>query len=251
LNIVLFYALEVDSQIFEIQCSKSQLQFQVGGSTVNKLSLRGHSIFLVKLASGSSRSGVIAAALLQRVQVDFIVSIGPCGDVSGKKRVGDWHVIERVIGWQMGRNGIPDQVRKEEQGWGKILEFKDIEMKQFLPNITKSVLLSGDAFISSADFARQLYETLGGNLVDMNLSGIALAAHHFGIKRQLHLRVISDGADESAGDDFQNFVAKYDGKGGSFILDILGSLPPDVSDPMNYDNLRKLLEPRDGAGTTD
>lgn len=247
MNIVLFYALEIDSQVFNGHCGQYQLQFQVGASNVSKVNLRGHSVFSVKLASGSSVSGVIASALLQRIQIDLVVSIGPCGDITKSKRVGSWHKIGRVIGWQMGRNGSVDQVKKEDQEWGELLELEGVDLNQFLPSFSRSILLSGDSFISSADFAGQLSETLGGDLVDMNLTGVALAAYHFGITRQLHLRVVSDGADESAGDDFQEFQNKYDGKGGSILYSILSSLPPDASDPMRYDNLRQLLEPRKNA----
>lgn len=244
MNIIVFYALEADSQVLIGRCTKSQLQFQLGASNINKVSIGGHSVFLVKLASGICRSAIIASGILQRIQVDAIVSVGPCGDLSGMKRIGDWHLINSVIGWQMGKNGEPDQVNLDQQTWGKIPMIAEADAYKIVPKIKKSVLLSGDAFISSADFSTQLFQALGGDLVDMNLAGIALAAEHYKIIRQMHLRVISDGADESAGDDFQNFTTQYDAIGGVFVHDILSSFPPDITDPMNYENLRSLLKPR-------
>jgi hypothetical protein len=58
----------------------------------------------------------------------------------------------------------------------------------------------------------------------------------------LHLRVISDHADDHADADFRNFVSTYPGTGGQWVAQLVKTLPADPADPLNQPNLKKLLE---------
>lgn len=58
----------------------------------------------------------------------------------------------------------------------------------------------------------------------------------------LVLRVISDHADENAGETFAAFTKSYDGEGGRMVYDIVMKLPVPLNDPSAHGELRKLLE---------
>ena len=63
------------------------------------------------------------------------------------------------------------------------------------------LLVTGDQFVNSGNL-RESLQAKGGQLVDMEGAALAKVAHHYNIPL-LALKVISDHADESAGNDFE------------------------------------------------
>gem|GEM_PF-2736597 len=62
------------------------------------------------------------------------------------------------------------------------------------------MLVTGDQFVNSESM-RESLQTKGGQLVDMEGAALAKVAHHYQVPL-IALKVISDHADESAGEDF-------------------------------------------------
>ena len=69
------------------------------------------------------------------------------------------------------------------------------------PELKRGVLVTGDQFVNSGS-VRESLQAKGGQLVDMEGAALAKVAHHYQIPL-IALKVISDHADESAGDDFE------------------------------------------------
>lgn len=61
--------------------------------------------------------------------------------------------------------------------------------------------MTGDQFVASGS-TREVLQAKGGQLVDMEGAALAKVAHYYQIPL-IVLKVISDHADESAGDDFE------------------------------------------------
>jgi len=100
---------------------------------------------------------------------------------------------------------------------------------------------SGEQFISSMELRDEIHNATQCTAVDMNLFGLhsALALHRI---PSIHIRVVSDNADENAVQDFKQFIRGYQGDGGKILAEWVQSLPPDTTHPSQYPNLRTLFE---------
>ena len=56
-------------------------------------------------------------------------------------------------------------------------------------------------------------------------------------------RIVSDRADDRAGEDFKTFTARYDGSGGRWIAELIRQLPPNPKAATSYPALRELIAP--------
>jgi hypothetical protein len=97
---------------------------------------------------------------------------------------------------------------------------------------------SGELFINTNLQRLELAATAG--IVDMNTYGIETAAKAWRVPC-LHLRVISDLANESAKEDFLKFEKTWAGDLGVAACQVVQNLKPDPTHPRSYDALRKLL----------
>ena len=101
---------------------------------------------------------------------------------------------------------------------------------------------SGEVFVASGSYRQQLREQTHADAVDMNLFGLltVCADHHVLL---LNWRIVSDRADDSAGEDFRKFTQTYDGAGGKAVAELIRHLPPNPNSPESYPELQKLLQP--------
>jgi nucleoside phosphorylase len=75
----------------------------------------------------------------------------------------------------------------------------------------------------------------------MNAFGLLAALEGTNVKI-LILRVVSDFANERAGEDFSAFLKTYKGEGGAMVADLIRKLPVGQNEPAAHEALRKLLE---------
>jgi adenosylhomocysteine nucleosidase len=178
--------------------------------------------------------------LLARHQCDLAVSVGPVGALDQALKVGDVVKIDRIIAHQRGswKNG---QFQQSEKARWQLELPERFPPDDWIKSLKKVAVASGELFVADAGFKSELRARTGADAVDMNLFGLqtALDAHGIGA---IHLRVVSDGADETASEDFAQFVSKYDGALGKRVAQWINSLPADSADPQNYPELKKLLE---------
>ena len=78
-------------------------------------------------------------------------------------------------------------------------------------------------------------------IVDMNTFGVETAAAAWKVPC-VHLRVVSDRANEAAREDFLAFGKTWDGRCGALAWQLLTSLKPDPTRPKTYEALRQLLQ---------
>ena len=102
-------------------------------------------------------------------------------------------------------------------------------------------LVSGEAFVASSEKREELARQFKAQIVEMNAFGLLSSVQGTGAK-VLILRVISDFANERAGEDFAAFLKTYQGEGGKMVAELVKMLPIGRDEPAAYDGLRKLLK---------
>lgn len=144
----------------------------------------------------------------------------------------DWINIQRVAAYQTSWN----------------LEFKDFQSPQFgsaeltkwWSQLKQASCASGEQFVSSSEQARLIKNQSLCQVVDMNLYGILSAAALQHVP-SIHLRRVSDHANERAAEDFSDYTSKFDGEIGKQVARIILSLRLPKSDPEAHEEIRKLL----------
>lgn len=194
------------------------------------------------MGSGPVETATSAEALLARFQCQQGFSVGPIGRLSNKLKLGEWYRVASVIPYQRG-------------AWTSVgFEFKGALTRQQDAEHTRTNLLpgllgklesisvaSGEVFVSSTSYHEQLAQQTGADAVDMNLFGLTSVCsdHHLPVQ---HWRIVSDNADNDAGEDFKKFLQQYDGAGGKALAEPIKNLPADPNSPQSYPELHKLLQ---------
>jgi adenosylhomocysteine nucleosidase len=235
--IAYFYALDADLGAL-VKAGKIQgTPRMLNNQPVSVVRVGAHDVLAVKMGSGSVRTAATAAALLAKFPCDLALSTGPAGGVSDRLLVGQWIRVPEVVAYQEGTEtqvgfvSGKNAVRK--------LEASIAILPEAWSGLTDARVASGEVFISSATFRKKL--AAEAPAVDMNLAGLSIACEEAGVPLACW-KVISDHADEHAGDDFAKFVKTYDGEGGRRIAELVEKLPRNPKSPGSYENLNRLLD---------
>ena len=116
------------------------------------------------------------------------------------------------------------------------------ELPPPLARVQSLKVASGEIFVASSGYRSQLAAATGAQAVDMNLFGLETVCGEQSVPL-FSWRIVSDRADDQAGETFRNFVAKYDGAGGRALAEVIRHLPANPSAPESYPELQKLLTP--------
>lgn len=189
---------------------------------------------------GCVESAISAQTILALRKIDFAISVGPVGALAPDLKIGDWTVVERAVPWQKASMEGSDATKSSSFEF-KRAGFDFAEIGGF----KRIAVASGEQFVSSTETRNRILEANGCEAVDMNLFGIAAALQASQVP-SIHVRVVSDRADESAGKDFRDFASSYTGAGGTIAAKMIRSLPSDCSQPSEYPNLKRLFERRTG-----
>lgn len=237
--IAFFYALDADLQAVKQRAHEFGRPVSVGTRKVCRLALGSHTIYAVKMGSGSVETALSAQALLARFPCDWAFSVGPAGALSDAAEAGKWYRVGRIVPWQRGR---PDNEDGDRASWSidwAILPA--VENAGTWPCAGTVTVASGEAFIASTDERARLYDAFGAEVVDMNAYGLAAACRDHSVPLFMW-KIVSDRADERASEDFRAFVNAYQGDGGHHLVSILERLPSRADRPMSYPAIRELLQ---------
>lgn len=106
------------------------------------------------------------------------------------------------------------------------------------------VSVSSEVFVDDSKLRTEMAATTEGDVVEMNLEGLLAACDNHGVSG-LHLRVVSDHANEMAEQSFAAFCKNYRGDGGKLVAGVLKELPNDPKSINSYDQLKKLIEQKE------
>lgn len=242
-----FYALDEDVSKFEILGASHIRSIQTGDTAIQEFTYGSHRIYAVKMGSGPVQTCLAAQALLSRQSCDLAISVGPIGALNEQAKEGGWHLVNSVVFWQKGsqKNG---QFQLHQNATSTIEPYfeQDQQPKELL-ELPSIGVASGEVFVACNSFRHDLASQTNCDGVDMNLFGLLAVLDSHKVPG-IHLRIVSDKADDQASETFREFVSSYDGKGAELALQIISQLPEDKSSPDAHDQLRKLLR---GSATQD
>lgn len=237
-----FYALDRDKEAFEeIVGTPSRTVTLKGGTVVNEYRMGPHKVVMAKMGAGCVATAVTVARVLALNTLDRVVSTGPAGGIGGNLKRGDWLNVSDVVAWQQGKAGEGGKIFPAENA-GIQLDQRPSEWPSGVWRTMPRVkLVSGEAFIASAEKRTELAGEFKAQIVEMNAFGLLTALQDTKVK-VLILRVVSDFADERAGDDFSDFLKTYQGEGGKMVAELVRGLQTGNDEPAAHNALQKLLE---------
>lgn len=237
-TIAYFYALDEDWRKFAEVAGGPVENVTRSGFTFSRVRVNEEVVYGVKMGAGAVQTALSAQALLTLVPVDWVVSSGPVGALTESLRVGQTLRVGAVLAWQT--LGTLDLVGA---GRMKVLPIRDPEgdwAAALLPDYEVISVASGEAFVDTSELRERIHAVTEAAAVDMNLFGLISALDQRGL-RSIHLRVVSDEADEKAAETFAAFNASYRGELGVAMVRLIQSLPADTTDPDTYPELRALF----------
>ncbi|MGB6222731.1 hypothetical protein [Haloferula sp.] len=245
-QIAFFYALDADFKELKRELGGTVSTIEVGGTSISLIKSKGLTVVAAAMKPGPVETAVTAEAVLGRFPCRFAISVGPVGSLKDSVKVSEWGFIDSLVPYQ--------KVSGNTEGSGSVETTTilfDTEIRELFnhPNLSdwkpedrpSWTASSGEKFIASSSERKQIQRIGGTEVVEMNLFGLDSALKRRRIKG-VHLRVVSDHADESAHEDFLNFVESYDGLGGRLCADVLKRLAPDPNSPTSYRGLRSLID---------
>jgi len=237
-NVGFLYALEKDRNQFLLEIGGQVQKIDKNGKIIEFVHHRESKIYLKNMGSGAVRTAVSTESLLGATNMDLVISVGPVGLLDHSFSVEDILVVSRVLPWQT----IEDLSIASPKSFKALLPQmpKGIPMS-FLENYKRVSAASGEAFIKSTELKNRIRTTTDAEVVDMNLFGLLVALDQRDIP-SLHVRIISDEADENASQDFAQFRDTYNGKLGKLVAELIINLPSDMTDPENYPELEELFQ---------
>lgn len=210
------FALREDRDYLVQQAGVGPQTFHSGRVAIFPLTTSGG-----RFCIGSTRAGLLetmhaADVCFAKFNARRLISFGLAGALSDAHHPGDIVIVRHV--------GRHDQgIRNKEGGFQpSSTELKDVETDDFLNGLLANfikfsreadltiqedgVLVSGDAFVESDLYRRQLALSFKANLVDMNSAALLEASESFQ-RPLLLIRVVTDQANDSASADFQGFIS--------------------------------------------
>lgn len=204
---------------------------RTAGREVYRGRLYGSEVVLALSGIGKVSAAVAATLLIERFQADRLIFCGTAGGADPRMRVGDLVVADHTVQHDVDVIGEPlfyvpghpgaalatDPVLSARAARAAA-EYLQEDMEQELspevrerfgltaPQVVMGTIASGDQFISDREKGRWLCEHIDNlKCVEMEGAAVGQVCCEFGVPHAV-IRVVSDGADESAPVDFGAFV---------------------------------------------
>lgn len=158
-----------------------------------------HGNFVFAVSSiGKVSAAMTLTKVLEQYPIDSIINIGLAGSLSPHLEFGDVVVVEHTVE----HDGF---IEWDDEAQSRLYPLFDLLTVEH-PELKSGILVTGDQFVASGK-TREALQARGGQLVDMEWAALAKVAHHYK-KPLIALKIISDNADEEAGENFfQNLHA--------------------------------------------
>jgi adenosylhomocysteine nucleosidase len=210
--------------------------------------LSGNRVVIAYTGIGKVNAAMTTTLLIEHFKPEKVIFTGIAGAVNQKLQPGDIVIAERTAHHDMGTlwpEGLFHKgVKNRLNGWenpvffdgdeqlikmaeraAQQVEFRSIRIisGQRNPKVIKGVVVTGDAFIASAEKSAELRKKLNADAVEMEGAAVAQLCFQKGIGF-LAIRSISDNADESAVLDKQTFYILAAKNSSSLVIEMLDLL---------------------------
>ncbi|WP_207751321.1 5'-methylthioadenosine/adenosylhomocysteine nucleosidase [Anaeromonas frigoriresistens] len=209
--------MEIDSEDIKAQTIFYSGKFQ------------GKNIILVRCGIGKVNAAIIAQILISEYKVDTIINTGVAGGVKEDIEIGDVVVSDDVLehdfdarsfGYKLGE--IPRLNISKFKSDNKLVELaiNSTEMELADHKVYKGRIVSGDVFVASPEKKKFLWDEFNAYCVEMEGAAIGHTCYINEISFVI-IRAISDKADGSADNNFNEFVIDASNKSVNILKRIL------------------------------
>ena len=192
--------------------------------------------------SSSRASTRLISKIYKNKKIDLIIFTGVAGAI--ESTLNQWDVIlpNKLIQHDMDATPIFNKYvipalqkkyiepKKElhNEIFRTLQNVKKIKKSWPFKKILKGTIATGDKFISDQNSLNNLRKSIQGVLaVEMEGAAVAQVGEQENVP-WIIIRVISDGADENASENFQKFISSYKKYSWNLVTEILKSLPNDL-----------------------
>lgn len=202
----------------EIEKIKNEMEIEKKSvkakTTFYKGVFEGKKIVLVRCGIGKVNSAIITQLLISEYEVDIIINTGVAGGVKEEIEIGDIVVSTDVLehdfdatsfGYPLGQIPRLEVLAFNADKYLIELAINSSEKELEYGSVYKGRIVSGDIFVSSKEIKKRLWDNFDAYCVEMEGAAIGHTAY-INNKPFLIIRSISDKADGSANDNFNEFV---------------------------------------------
>lgn len=190
----------------------------VSGVAIKQIETGRHTIYLATTGIGEIRAATAVQMLVDLFDVEAVLNFGFVGSLNRSIPVGELVLVERAVHYQFdisAVDGLPagcyDGKKEPYFYLDKTLLGK---VQAALPRPMRTVTAaSGDVFVADNKLKTMLRDTFFGDICEMEIAGICLAAERNNVP-VFSMKVVSDGADENAkmsfGEVLEKGLSKYE-----------------------------------------
>ena len=173
------------------------------GFLVRQVRHAGKEIAITCSGIGKVNAAMAAMMLAEHYRVQLLLVVGTAGKLSDVE--GDcFQIIEAVQG-DYGASRLDTFAHYTAGAW----PIGEAHVEPFRATTTPAIglphvrIISGDSFVENPDHARRLYDTLGGDIIDMEVAAVAQAASRMDLPWAA-IKATTDNADGESVGDFQS-----------------------------------------------
>lgn len=208
----------------------------VSGVALKQIETDEHTVYLATSGIGEIRAALAVQLLADLFDIEAVLNFGFVGSLNPSFNVGELVLVEKAAHHQFditAVDNIPvgcydDRNTPYFYTDGNILENVMSRLPKRLRTVTAA---SGDKFVADSATKNYLRETFAADICEMEIAGICLAAERNGIP-VFSMKVISDGADETATVSFAEVLEKGLSKYEELLPYVLTALTADKPNSM-------------------
>ncbi len=190
----------------------------VSGVAIKQIETGKHTIYLATSGIGEIRAALAVQMLVDLFDIEAVLNFGFVGALAKNLSVGELVLVERAVHYQFDISAVDGLPAGCYDGKNEPYFYLNSELiskvRTALPHPLKTVTAaSGDVFVADSATKNRLRDTFFGDICEMEIAGICLAAERNGLP-VFSMKVVSDGADENAkvsfGEVLEKGLSKYE-----------------------------------------
>lgn len=206
----------------------------ISGVYIRQIETNGDTIYLATSGVGEIKAALAVQVLVDLFDVDVVLNFGFVGALNPNLVIGELVACSKVCHYQFDVT-LVDTDRKIGQYNGMKDNFFYLDknlLKGFLHIVGKPLksvsVASADKFVAGKENKETLFREFACDVCDMELAGLAIACERNSLPL-FSVKVISDKADDSAGESFVSVVSKGMSKYEQLLPCILEAVKGDIS----------------------
>lgn len=212
-------AMEDEYEPFLSFLGKHECSAKVSGIDFELYTSGDNTIVLGKCGIGEIASAAATSLLIGYFDCEYVVNFGLVGSLNGRE-LGSLVCVKDVVHYDCDVTAFGYALG--QPAGSKEVYFKtDAEVRGTLLSHLPAVrLASGDKFISKTEIKNRLVAKFSADICDMEGAGVAITCSRAGVPFTM-IKLVSDGADESAAETFRANKSNAFGSAVTLVLSLL------------------------------